>query len=343
MVEVDLTSPAVVVETARAKDAVRGRERTSAIAQRLRRAGVQVVAALNGDAFDLETGESLNNHISRGIVVRAVGGARLLPQFLDIPNSQFALTADGKPLLEQFRFSGSVVARDGMALKIDAVNTLRRGSPLLLFNKYFGASTPVRQNAAEVTLARLASLKDTLLCVVSRGPTAGGATAIADSGMVVAGYGGAAAAFVSRLSLGDTVRVMLAMDPNHGPLKELIGGWPRLVRNGVSVFEDPAFPENPSASAFTRRHPRTGIGFSSDSTVLYLLTVDGRQRKSVGMSHHEFARLMITLGIHDGLNLDGGGSTTLYVNGRVVTSASDPFGERPVGNCILVVRKRPDL
>jgi exopolysaccharide biosynthesis protein len=69
-----------------------------------------------------------------------------------------------------------------------------------------------------------------------------------------------------------------------------------------------------------------------------LLVVDGRQPSvSVGMSLAELARLLIELGAHDGINLDGGGSTTMVVKGTVVNRPSDPTGERPVSDAILVL------
>jgi exopolysaccharide biosynthesis protein len=73
---------------------------------------------------------------------------------------------------------------------------------------------------------------------------------------------------------------------------------------------------------------------------LYLITVDGRSESSSGMSLAELADLMRSLGVYQGLNLDGGGSTTMVIRGEVVNHPSDSTGERPVGNAILVVRKR---
>jgi exopolysaccharide biosynthesis protein len=70
------------------------------------------------------------------------------------------------------------------------------------------------------------------------------------------------------------------------------------------------------------------------------VTVDGRQSESVGMSLAEFAELMISLGITEGLNLDGGGSTTMVIRGSIVNSPSDASGERPVANAVLLMERR---
>ena len=53
----------------------------------------------------------------------------------------------------------------------------------------------------------------------------------------------------------------------------------------------------------------------------------------------ELADLLKAEGAWDALNFDGGGSTTLVIKGRIVNSVSDPTGERPVGNALLVVAK----
>jgi Phosphodiester glycosidase/PEP-CTERM motif len=86
--------------------------------------------------------------------------------------------------------------------------------------------------------------------------------------------------------------------------------------------------------------PRTGIGLSEDGRYLYLIAIDGRQPGySVGVTTSDEAALMIDLGIFDGLNLDGGGSTALVEAGPggsadLIDSPSGSFGvvERLDGN-----------
>lgn len=113
---------------------------------------------------------------------------------------------------------------------------------------------------------------------------------------------------------------------------QVVGGFPLLLEDGrvvgdLEVSERPAF-----ASA---RHPRTGVGYDVDGERLWLVVVDGRQADhSAGMSLPEFAQLFGALGVEDALNLDGGGSSTMWVRGQVVNRPSDPSGERPVANSL---------
>jgi hypothetical protein len=71
-----------------------------------------------------------------------------------------------------------------------------------------------------------------------------------------------------------------------------------------------------------------------------LVTVDGRG-VSIGVTLHEFAKIMIQLGIQWGLNFDGGGSTTMVVRGKIENTPSDAGGERSVANAMLVVSSEP--
>ncbi len=86
------------------------------------------------------------------------------------------------------------------------------------------------------------------------------------------------------------------------------------------------------------RHPRTSIGFDSDSTTLYMFTVDGRQPGfSIGMTLRELSQYMVEWNVHHGINLDGGGSTTMIARGKIKNSPSDAGGERSVSNGIFIV------
>jgi exopolysaccharide biosynthesis protein len=95
------------------------------------------------------------------------------------------------------------------------------------------------------------------------------------------------------------------------------------------------------------RHPRTAVGKMADGTIL-LVTVDGRTAQSAGMSITELMKVMRWLGCEDAINLDGGGSTTMYVNEQphrgVVNHPSDnkrfdADGERPVANVLMILPK----
>ena len=74
--------------------------------------------------------------------------------------------------------------------------------------------------------------------------------------------------------------------------------------------------------------------------MLYLLTVDGRSKQSVGVTLTDLAELMKRVGAWQAMNFDGGGSTTMVIEGALVNKPTDATGEREVGNALLLVRRR---
>jgi exopolysaccharide biosynthesis protein len=111
---------------------------------------------------------------------------------------------------------------------------------------------------------------------------------------------------------------------------DAVGGTPILVQDG-QVVVTPA-----CSSSLCRSNPRTGIGVRADGKII-LVVVDGRRKRwSVGPTLFGFARIMKDLGAVQALNLDGGGSTTMVVNGELVNKPSDGF-ERHISNAVLVL------
>ena len=109
----------------------------------------------------------------------------------------------------------------------------------------------------------------------------------------------------------------------------LIGGWE-------------ARDEWPSGSFYTKRHPRTIVGTSSDGWV-YLVVIDGRAPgEADGATIHEAALIARLLGIEDAINLDGGGSSTLWTKSDGVVSYPcdnrqyDHLGQRKVPNVVII-------
>ncbi len=138
-------------------------------------------------------------------------------------------------------------------------------------------------------------------------------------------------------------------------VSEAMGGGPILVRDGettVSWTEEVTVgswkEESMGLSFSTTAHPRTAIGVTKDTTVI-LVVVDGRQPKvSIGMSLNDLAQLMIQLGCMDAINLDGGGSSTMVVQDKVVNHVSDDTDElnraagveRAVTDAIIIKKKK---
>jgi exopolysaccharide biosynthesis protein len=87
-----------------------------------------------------------------------------------------------------------------------------------------------------------------------------------------------------------------------------------------------------------RRHPRTGLGLSADGRTAWLVVIDGRSRASAGATVSELGEALRSLGASDGVKLDGGGSSALFVRGRGVLNRPSDGSERIVANHLAVVQ-----
>jgi exopolysaccharide biosynthesis protein len=87
------------------------------------------------------------------------------------------------------------------------------------------------------------------------------------------------------------------------------------------------------------RHPRTAVSKLKDGKFL-MITVDGRSESSGGIGLDDLAALLLELGATDAMNLDGGGSTTMFLDGKVVNHPSDKEGERKVSDALIVTLRK---
>lgn len=136
---------------------------------------------------------------------------------------------------------------------------------------------------------------------------------------------------------GDTLLVYLGFDPDLRRITQVVGGRGKILDRG-RPFSDSSMALEKLGPAFLRdRHPRTFVGFNRDTTKLFLCTVDGRQATSIGMNFKEMAEFLLSFGVWNAINLDGGGSTTMVLNGVIVNSPSDKTGERAVANTLQLI------
>ncbi len=336
ILEIDLSDTMNTLETVKAMNAIVGTERTSSMAARSNSEGHRVVGAINGD-FYAAGGVTIGAQIINGTLLKR-----------PYPRSVFALSSAKLPLIEIVSYYGQINKDNSLIFDIGGINEERQENQLVLYNHYYGTHTGTNQWGTEISLQYLhpptgintpqyavVIAKDSLMSAES-----GNMLIPPSLGAVLSGHGWARDFLDSSIFVGDTVSVLLLLHPtNQAVLKELIGGTPRIIRDGVRSVEWEA--ESVGSSFAHDRHPRTAVGYTADSTTVFFFTVDGRQGGySVGMSLFELADYMLQWGVYQGVNLDGGGSTTMVVEGDVVNRPSDG-NERSVGNAIMVVSRAP--
>ncbi len=119
-------------------------------------------------------------------------------------------------------------------------------------------------------------------------------------------------------------------------------GGPLILKDSKNVVSEYVKIEDIKSGFESTRHPRTAVGIDKKTHYIYFLTVDGRQPSiSVGMNLYELADFFKnTLNCDSALNLDGGGSTTMYVRGKIVNNPSDAIGERSIATSILLCSRK---
>ena len=216
---------------------------------------------------------------------------------------------------------------------IQGIDTTRRLGALVLFTPAYHAHTDTAAGGTEWVI------EGSPLRVTGQ-PRRAGKTRIPRQGFVLS-YGGAKPPpRLGRLKAGTTVRIETHYAPAASPPAEwhaasdIIGGAGLLARDGRYVHDWTDERLNPGFAEL--RHPRTMIGTTADG-ITWLVAVDGRQpQHSSGMTLVELRYLARRLRLTNALNLDGGGSTTMWVQGKVVNSPSDPAGPRKVSDALLV-------
>jgi len=140
-----------------------------------------------------------------------------------------------------------------------------------------------------------------------------------------------------RIEPGAELGISTVTEPSLRGVRTAISGGPVLVRNGKRQRFKAPDSDSYEFSSMMERHPRSAIGWNK--AYFFLVTVDGRQKGvSEGMNLNELAAYLIELGCQEAMNLDGGGSATLWYDGKVRNHPCDGY-EREVANSLIVCRK----
>jgi exopolysaccharide biosynthesis protein len=111
-----------------------------------------------------------------------------------------------------------------------------------------------------------------------------------------------------------------------------------VMVSGPLLISDSVAQNLPDMKFASMRHPRTCVGITKESIIF--MTIDGRSEQAYGMSLIEVQKYMLDLGCTEAINLDGGGSTCMWIDNKgVVNIPCDKAGERPVANALLILEK----
>jgi hypothetical protein len=305
------------IRPALADSTVHSRSRLSAIAS-----AAKAYAALNG-GFYAPDGSPL------GMLV--IDGEWIKEPILG--RTVLGVMQNGSLAMGNVRFASTITLPGAGTFTIDALNAGHSDADeAVLYTRRWGASTSDK-GEAKATRVMISAAGQTLVVNAE-----GRAMTIPDGGCVLSVVGPRAAK-VAKATVGGIAAVKLGTDPPWPALRHAIGGGPRLVANGKPYVTSST--EHFRADVAQGAAPRTAVGILPDGDALFV-AVDGRQQGySVGMTLGELALFLIKLGVKDAMNLDGGGSTTFVVDGRLANRPSDG-AQRGVSNALLAFMPPPD-
>lgn len=241
----------------------------------------------------------------------------------------------GNAAIDQVMLDGYIEI-DGARYQITGVNEPRDNNDVIVFTKHYGETTGTNRYGYELTVKNGR---------VSDGRI--GNSVIPDSGYVVSFSPMFVEHIFSKVKINDRAKVFLQIVPYSNKMKypvlHVLGGGPRLLKKG-HVYITKNFEKFQPDIALGLA-ARSAVGITRDGKVL-LVAVDGKPRRrspyhgaqetySRGMTLEELARLMLSIGAVDALNLDGGGSSSMVINGKTINRPADG-SLRPVSNALLV-------
>lgn len=326
-------------------DIRKGREAVAAFVGR-----TGAVAAVNGDYFPY-TGDPLGLGISDGELYsepyRATDGTG---------RAAIGWLPSGRAIVGIPSLDARLTASDGWVLPVTGIDRLTSTTDpadVCIITSRFGPTSGARGNGTELVFTGARGL-----------PVSAGFPVTATLSQVVAGSATAASVpvdgFVATLPAnslaaaqiqehfhrGEKATLLMSLQDetpatigtvggSWNRVRQAVGGGPILLKSGQIVVDDAA--EGLSGAFSTAPHARTAVGQRRDGATI-IMTVDAGSALSAGISLAELADLMQAQGAVDAINLDGGGSTTMAVDGPItVDYPSGTAYERPVAD-ILAVR-----
>lgn len=297
VIKVDLNNPHAKINTVAGGGTYTNKATVSQMANR-----TNAVALVNGDFFTMQLegapqGPSVIN-----------GETKSSPAVLNDIWS-FGIDSNDKAFIELTKFVGSVTASNGRSFPIDGLNKTKywyqpsmeysHQNKIQLYDSFWTAKTRGDKNSGEVLLN-----ENNVIEQISYNK---GLDMSIPNGKKILQFSGSAIKFIQdNVKVGDKLGIKYNIEPNRN-WKMMIGGHAVLVDNGAvkPYTRDIKFIDGVRA--------RTAVGISQDGKTVYVVTAEGRTKRSSGLTIAELAKFMQEIGVYKAMNLDGGGSTAMAV------------------------------
>lgn len=239
--------------------------------------------------------------------------------------------------------SFSLTFPDGTSVTLPRINQDIYDNEIVLFNSKYGRQT--RVNGCTDVRVRLADgeswrINKPIKLIVIAEPSNAGNTPISQNEVVISAKGDEQATKLASLKVGDEITLtcnISLQDYNISPdIKECSGGDVVILKRGEVIYEAIRFINGRDSN-----NPRTMFGYNKDRSKMVWCVVDGRG-VSTGCTYPEGADLMKILGCYDAVNVDGGGSSGMYLEPFGIVNHPSDGKERAVSNGLFAVLNAPE-
>ncbi len=324
----DATNPHLTFKAALGRDSIYMGEQPSVLANRKSKEGAQYFAGTNGDFY-----------VTAGYVGLPTGCTLIDGQIATPPagnRKSIAFNEQQQPAIGLFTYGIKAKLKDEV-WTIDHVNHLREANQLVLFNQHNGKGTRTNPYGTEVLIklqdGEIWGVNKTLKAKVIKIETGKGNMSLPAGHAVLSGHG-TSQTLLNTLAENDelTIEITMTLDGINDSYSNAIGGEARapMLKNGVVELTD----------VWNELHPRTGIGYSEDKKTVIFCVVDGRGL-SAGVTTKQLAQIMQSAGAYTAFNMDGGGSSSMYVKSFGPMNVPSDGTERAVANSIFAVSTAP--
>jgi len=225
---------------------------------------------------------------------------------------------DGKASLHEIQ-TKLWISFPGGRFEADNINTEGKKGEVIVFTPEYGSSNKVASENTTVVVRN---------GLVEQVIEAKGETSIPKDGMLITFFNPVKDNIP--LKNGDSLKFEFEPYMDNKSQAYECGSW--IVKDGEIVIGG----WDEWVGVMTNRDPRTAVGIKEDGTVVFLV-VDGRQPGfSAGLKGNELGELLLKYGVVNAAMLDGGASTEMIVDGRIVNKPSFKGEERPLAGGIIV-------
>lgn len=233
--------------------------------------------------------------------------------------ASFSISNLNKVTLDYWKVDMNLSSQSGARVGVEQYNTANKDyySDINVFDRKW-SSTAIGATDDMPDIFQMVVVNGIITQFLDRQPAA----MIPENGFVTVTRSSGAKKLREAFSVGDRIKLNIGSSPDWAKLKMSVSGSSILIKDGV-IPEKFSF----APADIVAKSPKTAIGSSKDGNTLYMVTVDGRQTASIGLTLNDMALFMQSIGAYNAVNMDGGGSTTIAA--------------RPVGSTDVKVMNRP--